>query len=158
MLRNSRNVSLRPYTGADWRQERFLIDSNRLWFRSLKQMLSTGNLLILEGVFGGKSVETLNIRALAQTLLCKEQETTLELLQEVFYFQSHNGAWFKWCFLTLFLQLLWLYYISGKAALWEPSESSVQKLVLLFTIHQLGIFSSGTLVPSLPSALISEIE
>lgn len=33
----------------------------------------------------------------------------------------------------------------GKAASWKSSESSRQKLVPLFTIHQLGIFSSGAL-------------
>lgn len=56
-----------------------------------------------------------------------------------------------------FLQLLWLHHISGKAACWESSESSVQKLVLLFTIHQLGIFSSRTLVPSLPFHLFQKL-
>lgn len=57
-----------------------------------------------------------------------------------------------------FLQLQRVYYISGKAASWKSSESSRQKLVPLFTIHQLGIFSSGPLVPSLPSSLILEVE
>lgn len=65
-----------------------------------------------------------------------------------------NGVFWHFFF---FLQLLWLHHISGKAACWESSESSVQKLVLLFTIHQLGIFSSRTLVPSLPFHLFQKL-